>query len=360
MKTLLRYAALIGAAVFLSACSGLNQAPVTGAAPSYLAEYEIALQVEAKRPDQSRITVLPIGAGNCILLELPAKDDGVTPILINDCGSSGQGENGWSKQSAVDYIHHIYDLYDKPVVFAVVSHADIDHYNILPLLPSDLVTNAVLGGRVEDYSDDMRQWLDGIKQHHGQDSVMANLLKTYSGNLLEYTNGVNGNSVYFEVITANAAPLPDVEEDKNSDSIVTRYESDDFSVLLTGDATANSILSALNNSAEGLESNILIAPHHGASTAGSNSVLIGKAILPEAVIFSSGDRYYHPKCSALDAYKPSDEVLQTIANYQPRIRTTWDRHTVRCGADRQYKYYDTSLSFWVTATNGLFTHAWPE
>lgn len=319
-------------------------------------------QIPIKPPGKLRLSVLPVGAGNCVIMELPIIN-GKTPFIINDCGSSGAGTTGWSKADTVDFINQLLDQYIvnnnfTAHVIVVVSHADIDHYNILPSLNTNMVAEVYLGGLDVDYNDAMKEWVGRVQNLVGQTNIHHDLRKTLVDEIRGYQVGPYG--VSFKMLTVNASTSMVDNDDKNADSIVTRLDVGEISITNTGDATADTILSALRNVSERgweLKTDILVSPHHGAESHGSNSYLVGQAFLPQMVIFSAGDRYLHPRCTSLEAYYPTKQLLNRIANYVPRV-TQVAPHQVRCGRDNQYHYKQTDRNVWVTSATGLIQHTW--
>ena len=115
-------------------------------------------------------------------------------------------------------------------------------------------------------------------------------------------------------------------------------EYKDFTVVFPGDAEDVTERQMLGNYPDGLKANVLVSPHHGAATHGSNSQEWIDALSPDAVIFSSGDRFDHPHCTAFRRY--AGTVAQT--------RT----HPVRCGDTDGYQAHETEAAKYVTSTNG--------
>ncbi|MEE8294803.1 MAG: hypothetical protein V3R64_03750, partial [Sphingomonadales bacterium] len=122
----------------------------------------------------------------------------------------------------------------------------------------------------------------------------------------------------------HADGLP-VGEAKNVVSIVIRLEYDGKSVLFGGDTIGRHIedpddvckfaeLDMVNNSANvPLQSDVMIAGHHGAANASARCFI--DAIAPTYVIFSAGNRFGHPRKSTvqrfLDAGVPVVNIYRT-------------------------------------------------
>jgi competence protein ComEC len=348
-------AILIVMLVGLQGCA-INSAHLTSALlkpsviePVFYPNTDAVISPSPKTPTMLRISALPIGAGNCVLAEMPQDNLGITTVVINDCGSSGKGATGWDKDQAATFIKQTINLYQTPQglqarVWILVSHADIDHYNILTKISPEVPNHVWLGGKLEDYSDEFQNWI-------GQFTTAKNgaLRHDFAKSLYEVIEQRNGVIPYsITMLTVNASDA--TNDEKNTDSMMVEYRTATYSVITSGDATASTVLSALENKMahqSTLQTDLLIAPHHGSITEGSNTFMISKAFLPKAVIFSAGDKYYHPLCSAVSSYLPNT----TVAGYVSRI-APWSTHKIKCGQNNQYFDADIPVAIWGTALSG--------
>jgi competence protein ComEC len=80
----------------------------------------------------------------------------------------------------------------------------------------------------------------------------------------------------------------------------------DFSMLLTGDAEAESERQMLKRWRSELKSKVLKSPHHGSSSSSTDAFL--KAVSPEAVVISVGKNndYHHPHPSVMKRYQKAN------------------------------------------------------
>lgn len=94
----------------------------------------------------------------------------------------------------------------------------------------------------------------------------------------------------------------------NANSIVTRLDYGDFSMLLTGDAEDQTEQRLLSKELE-LRATILKVAHHGSKYATSESFV--KRVQPEAAIISDGEwnRYGHPAQTVLDRLKAANSKV---------------------------------------------------
>jgi beta-lactamase superfamily II metal-dependent hydrolase len=101
-------------------------------------------------------------------------------------------------------------------------------------------------------------------------------------------------------------------ERNNATSIVVRLEYQNKLILFCGDAVGRHIDDSENAliateqfmvdhaSARTIDSDVLIAPHHGADNGSSKDFI--EAVTPKYVIFSAGHDYEHPRASAANRY----------------------------------------------------------
>ena len=104
-------------------------------------------------------------------------------------------------------------------------------------------------------------------------------------------------------------------EYKNAGSIIIRVQYKDKAILFTGDTvgrhigdTDNTCIAAEKFMVEGasvikIDSDVLVAPHHGADNASSKDFI--QAVSPEYVIFSAGHKFHHPTADAARRYLTS-------------------------------------------------------
>jgi len=115
--------------------------------------------------------------------------------------------------------------------------------------------------------------------------------------------------------------LPDAEE-KNAGSIVIRLQYRDRSILFAGDAVgrlrgddpnvciATEKFMVDNADIIPINSNIVIAPHHGGDN-GSSKVFI-QAVDPNYVVFSAGHKHQHPTAAAAQRYLDYGVPIQNM------------------------------------------------
>ena len=110
--------------------------------------------------------------------------------------------------------------------------------------------------------------------------------------------------------------------DTNANSVVLRLDYGDFSMLLMGDAEAQTEARLLSKDVD-LNAKVLKVAHHGSKYATSEELV--KRVKPEAAVISDGswNRYGHPAQVVLDRLKAADaKVYRTDLQGEITINTT--------------------------------------
>ncbi|WP_166423703.1 DNA internalization-related competence protein ComEC/Rec2 [Paraglaciecola sp. 20A4] len=132
---------------------------------------------------------------------------------------------------------------------------------------------------------------------------------------------------------------PTLHSDNNSSCVL--QITDGFTrVLLTGDIDASVEQKLVSDYAQALESQVLVAPHHGSNTSSSWEFI--NAIAPDYVIFSQGfmNRWGFPRPEVLKRYKQTDATLLRTSE-QGQIQLTIDNGTIKVKSFREdiYPYW---------------------
>jgi len=304
----------------------------------------LALPAGAVPPDNKpqgniRVTFVNIGAGLCTVIECPGNPALTAPILY-DCGSSGPGDTGLNHNGAVLFVQTILNRYGvRPRV--VVSHPDGDHYNyITDIMAGGNASSIWLGARAADYSLIFQQWL----QAQQQAGVAVNVFNQGASNNGQALAGLACGAGLLQnsgtwLLTVNAG------DDPNAKSLVLRIAYGQFQATLTGDATAETLASLMYNYradvANGaIATTLLGAPHHGSVTEGSNSFVWPQVFQPRIVVYSAGERYFHPRCQAIDVY----DAGGSLRNAQ--------NHPLQCGDEGAYWQRFRANAQYLTESNG--------
>ncbi|AXI82869.1 DNA internalization-related competence protein ComEC/Rec2 [Xylella taiwanensis] len=105
----------------------------------------------------------------------------------------------------------------------------------------------------------------------------------------------------------------------NESSCVLRIDTRWGSALLTGDIGKVVERGLLDQGPENLRADVVVVPHHG--SAGSSSVRFVRAVNARLALVSSGhgNRFGHPRCSVVERWRETAEVLLTARSGALRI-----------------------------------------
>ena len=218
------------------------------------------------RTDRSsvRCTCISVGHGNAILLEMP---NGKT--MLCDVGCEGNPRSGLRSVATLLWSRGL-----RHIDAVILSHADLDHYNVLPALLDRFSV-----GRVY-VSDVMFQVTDP-----GIQVLQSRIAET---------------KVPFQILTApqTISLCPDVSIDvlhpppgtfdgsDNANSIVVQIEYAGHRILLPGDvehAGLNRLLALPPRDVD-----VLVAPHHGSRN--SHPAVVASWCTPDVVVISAGTK----------------------------------------------------------------------
>lgn len=110
------------------------------------------------------------------------------------------------------------------------------------------------------------------------------------------------DGIRFEMLHPSSESYNDVGLKANARSCTLRITSGKHSILLAGDIEAAQEAQLLSRQADGLRSDVLLAPHHGSGTSSTQAFL--KGVGPGAALFQVGyrNRYRHPKAEVIERY----------------------------------------------------------
>jgi beta-lactamase superfamily II metal-dependent hydrolase len=257
-----------------------------------------------------RVRVVDVGAGLCNLIHLPTNQ-----YIIYDAGH-------WRGTSGSVTLNQIKEFIPEQstIELMILSHNDSDHIGAAAAILEAYKVKKVLW---TGYSASMAsgtnsgtfdKWVDALAAH--PEVVDINLHECDS-TIVPGTELTFGN-VTVTFLCGFGKPLSnwdvtDKAEKMNSVSIVMKLQYKTNSVLFSGDAVgrhrdapANALIATeeylVNNAAQLLRSNIVIAPHHGADNGSSNDFITH--VSPETVIFSAGhsSNWSHPRESTANRY----------------------------------------------------------
>jgi competence protein ComEC len=241
-------------------------------------------------------TVLSVGHGGAILLELPG---GRT--LLYDVGVFGAPERA---ERVVQ--HALWDAGVSQLDGLVISHADSDHYNgAAGLLQTVPIASLLLSQSAVDIHQ------PGIAALCDDAAKSGSAIRlVWSGDRLRADSDV-------EIDVLHPPTGPGDSED-NANSIVMHVRYAGRSILLTGDLEGAGLARLLSSPSRSID--VLLSPHHGANAA--NPPALAQWCTPSVVIASTGDR---DRAAALKpVYGPDCRVLSTANHGAISVHITPD------------------------------------
>ncbi|HKC63914.1 MAG TPA: ComEC/Rec2 family competence protein [Pyrinomonadaceae bacterium] len=232
--------------------------------------------------DELQVHVLDVGQGDSILIIAP----GGKSVLV-DAGVPGSGKIVLDamKRYNVDHIDMM-----------VATHAHADHIGGADEVLLHTKVSAVLDSKVPNNTKNYEDFLAAI------DKTGAKYIAASPGQKFDLGGGAQ--------LTVLAPIQPFFTKDQlrsganepNANSVVTRLDYGDFSMLLTGDAEAETEARLMTMGAE-IKAKVLKVGHHGSRYASSENFLKQGGF--EAAVISDGadNRYGHPSQDTLDRFK---------------------------------------------------------
>ena len=250
--------------------------------------------------EELKVVTIDVGQGDSILIVTPG---GKTALV--DAGEPGDGKRIIEalKRHGVDHI----DIF-------VASHAHADHIGA-----ADEVIKAVPVGRVlySGVPNTTKNYEDFLK---AVDEKGLELLRAAPGQTFE----LGGNARL--LVLAPSEPFFTKDElrsggnEPNANSVVARLDYGEFSMLLTGDAEAQTE-ERLMRSGANFSTDVLKVGHHGSKYASSENFL-KRGEFKAAVISAGADnRYGHPSQDVLDRLKAA-QVRVYRTDFQGEIVIT--------------------------------------
>lgn len=267
--------------------------------------------------DEVKVVALDVGQGDSILVITPG---GKTALV--DAGEPGDGKIVLAamKKYGVDHI----DL-------LVATHSHADHIGAADeVIRGTSVAHVVYSG-VANTTKNYADFLKAIDEKH------VDLIRAAPGQTFELGGGA---------ILRVLAPIePFFTKDElrsggnepNANSVVTRLDYGAFSMLLTGDAEAQTEERMMKTDAN-VRANVLKVGHHGSKYATSEQFL--KRGEFKAAIISAGadNRYGHPSQEALDRLKAAGiKIYRTDFEGEVLISTRGQEGDVKITTAREPK-----------------------
>lgn len=267
-------------------------------------------------PDGVFMRVIDVGAGHAAVIQMPG-----CFYMLYDAGNFADDGN-----SALAGVRTVVPK-DEDIDLMVLSHSDADHIGgAVKILQNYTVRKLIRSGYVLD-TDTWRSVDAAIRKAEAAGTEVVDLRRT---GLQPGTSYRFGETLVTVISGFSRPPASwgklDESEERNAGSVVIRLLFADRSVLLTGDAVgrnertpedtpiATEKFMVENAPLIPIDSDVLIAPHHGSDDASSSDFI--RAVSPEWVIFSAGrSRSDHPHNTTAQRYLsagiPATRMLRT-------------------------------------------------
>lgn len=226
-----------------------------------------------------QVHVLDVGQGDSILIISP---EGKAALV--DAGVPGSGRKILDAMNR--YGAKALDLF-------VATHAHADHIGAADEVMRAVPTRIVLDSGVPNATKNYEDFLKAVK------ASRARLVTAEPGQTFDLGGGA------IMTVLAPIKPFFTKEQlraggnEPNANSVVTRLDYGDFSILLTGDAEAQTEARMINAGLQ-LAANVLKVGHHGSRYATSDQ-FIARVGARDAIISDGADnRYGHPSQETLD------------------------------------------------------------
>ncbi|MEE2779193.1 MAG: MBL fold metallo-hydrolase [Myxococcota bacterium] len=284
----------------------------------------------AELPERTlRIHVIDVGQGDAIWIQTPwfVDQELETRNILVDAGPSGQVDGtGDGGSVVVSYLlEHGLNVGD-PLDAVVVTHAHEDHYGGLATVLSTFTAQGYIDPGYDGGSDGfiaartvaLGQVNQGLSFVPAVPSLAAAVPATLNDDVKPL---LFGSDVLVSLLWASDIPVQNLSEASentvtNNTSVVLSLGWAGRQVLLMGDAeeaVEEALLSAHDQGAIDLESDVLKVGHHGSNTSSSEAFL--EAVLPSSqkeerwAVISSGKRSFG------GTQLPADDTVERLANH---------------------------------------------
>ncbi|MGD9369085.1 MAG: hypothetical protein PVH87_25490 [Desulfobacteraceae bacterium] len=252
------------------------------------------------------VRVIDVGAGLCCVVKMPGDH-----YMVYDAGD--YPEQG---KVAFDGIAQLVPQ-GQPIELLVLSRSDSDHHGAVKRIFDHYTVKKVIRSGLERETQTWQRSNAAIKAARQAKKTRDINLKYY-----EFPPGATYRfgDVFVTFVCGFYAPPSDwninpqthMSEFRNAGSIAIRLQYKGKSILFTGDAVGrhigdpdNALMATekfmiANSAVIPIDSDVLIAPHHGADN-GVSAAFIA-AVSPQYVIFSAGHKYEHPRAAAANRY----------------------------------------------------------
>ena len=226
------------------------------------------------------IHFVDVGQGDATLIKLP---DGKTMMVDFAPESSYPKLNKYLDKVFFNGIERKLD-------YIVLTHSDADHIGGMENILNNYAVDNVYYSLDLEYNN--KSMYSKISYLENENKIVAKI--NTAG------NEIRGENYLITWLSPNRESYAET----NDYSPIMLFEFNDFSFMLTGDATSEvGEKEAMNYFLEDKDIDLLKLGHHGSST--STSLRFLEAFMPEIAVISNGTTYGHP----------SSESIETLATY---------------------------------------------
>ncbi len=270
-----------------------------------------------------------VGQGNCVLVKFPND----TWLLV-DAGSTSSSPGASTILKSVNKI-----VGKNKISTVVITHPDSDHHNLIPSISQAAKPdNVFIGAMTDDYPKPINDWFESVNSNGG--TVHHFTKKHYNEPITLFNPGLRCE-VY--VLAVNVAG------DSNTQSVVLSIDYINYTVILTGDATASTeqyIMAHWDDMA--IMGTLLSFGHHGSNHSSSKPFLT--KVSPSVGTFSASSwhmGYGHPRCVLID-------YVEDMVDEGGKNGKTIPMHQIDCWnpKKRNYVIEQNDLGVYLTATQG--------
>lgn len=218
------------------------------------------------------VTAFDVGQGTALLIETP------NHRLLYDTGPQYSPESNGGNRVILPYLRA---RGIESLDGVMVSHSDVDH----------------AGGALDILDAVKTGWVaSSLWSDHPIVSASPSHQRCAAGQSWHW------DGIRFDVLHPTSESYADTSLKANARSCTLRITSGKHAILLAGDIEAAQEAQLLTRAPNGLQSHVLLAPHHGSGTSSTQAFLTG--VGPGVALFQVGyrNRYRHPKAEVVERY----------------------------------------------------------
>ena len=247
----------------------------------------VALSQIPDADDDVHIYALPVGQGDCTVIQCPKDSKGGKGLIsIIDAGASNR--RGMGPEEVANFLH------GTRLNLVVLTHSDKDHHAYIDF---------ILGR----YKTKVNVYHSCCWGSYNIKSPYANPLEVYEcGSIKEcgVTLKLCPDAAVTLSVVASAFGGCEGNRANNEDSIISKITYAGVSTLISGDFEGNVgfMRDFLAKGGADIRSDIYRLCHHGAYNTKANTEAFLNAVGAKYVFSSSGYRYKHPRCEVYNYY----------------------------------------------------------